>query len=141
MHTTLDTLYGIKIILHNRGFAASDGKVLYFHDGLTYELMNKYRQYFRYRASLFQVKYPKQYVEVRYFSHAPKSVDAELQFTKNKLRAAKAKLTEWTNKVAKYKLAWCSLYPIDDDPAYKKACSKIEKQKNRISELQNELLI
>ena len=135
----MDTLFGVKIILHSRSFATGDGKALYFKDGLTYELMNKYRQYFRYRAALFQVKHPSQYVEVRTFSHEPKSADAELQFTKNKLRAAKAKLTEWSNKVGRYRLAWCSLYPIEDDAAYQKAMSKIEKQKARIIELQNQL--
>lgn len=136
----MDTLFGVKIILHGKSFAGSDGKVAYFRDGLTYELINKYMQYFRYRAALVQVKHPKQHVEIRTFSHEPKSVDAELQFTKNKLRAAKAKLTEWSNKVSKYKFAWCSLYPIEDDAAYQKAMLKIEKQKNRIIELENQLL-
>lgn len=83
-------------------------------DKMTFELRMKYDWYFKYRAALLQVKYPKLKVET-YWGNEPSTGKVLRNQKENKIRAKKAKITEYQNKYAKYKSEYDSLWGIDDD--------------------------
>jgi len=94
--------------------------------GLSWELRIKYDWYFKYRAALLQVKYPKFYVESIWGNELPNQKTFE-QIRNNKIKSKKAKITEYKNKLKLAELNWNSLFPIEEDLYYQKAIEKIEK--------------
>lgn len=94
--------------------------------GLVWQLRLKYDWYFRYRAALLQVKYPK-YVVDCHWGNVPAEGKSKEYLEKVKIRAKKAKITEYKNKLAKAKAQWASLFPIEDDPDFQRAVEKIKR--------------
>lgn len=107
-------------------------------DDLRWEVRIKYNWYFKYRAALLQVKYPKFKVE-EYWGHELARGKSLQQINKNKLIAKKRKLTEWNNKLDRYKTNWNSLFTIEDDIAYKRAILSINKLEFEIRSLEIQL--
>lgn len=104
---------------------------------MKWELRLKYNWYFIYRAALLQVKYPKHSVE-SYWGNEPakgKTLDEILQ---SKIRAKKSKITEYKNKLQKFKDAYNSLFPIEQDKDYHKAWAKIIALEIELEDLLNE---
>ncbi len=93
---------------------------------LRFDLRVKYDWYFKYRAALLQVKYPKYLVETSWGHEIPEEKYLA-QLRKNKIRARKAKITEIRNKIAQAEKEWNGLFPIKDDPIYIKACIKLKR--------------
>lgn len=114
-------------------------------DGLRWETRIKWDWYFKYRAALLQVKYPKYIVKV-YFGQAPPSENT-IEFQKqNKLRAKKAKLTKiknnfslYQNEFDKFKSEFSELFPIEESLIFKEYQSNFEKFKEKINQLQFEI--
>lgn len=94
-------------------------------DNLRFELQVKYQWYFRYRAALLQVKYPRAIVELTTGDKKPDAHRA-VHLAHNRLRARKAKVTEFNNKLDKLKESWNSLFPLEEDPKFNLVQQKIE---------------
>lgn len=94
--------------------------------GLRFDLRMKYDWYFKYRAALLQVKYPKFQIDV-FWGNEPAHGKTLEQIRASKIRAKKAKITEIKNKLQKAKDSWSSLFPIEDDYHYQKAVSKLKR--------------
>lgn len=103
--------------------------------GLTFTLRCKYDWYFKYRAALLQVKYPKMYVTVRW-GHEPATGITADQILKNKIIAKKRKVTEYENKLQRAKNEWNYLFPIEQDVTYLQATEKVNKLKFELQTLQ-----
>lgn len=95
-------------------------------NGLVYQLRLKYDWYFKYRAALLQVKYPKYVVDCHWGSEPAQGKTLE-QIVEAKIRAKKAKITGYKNKLNKAKTQWASLFPIEDDPDFQRAVEKIRR--------------
>src|SRR5690606_1187671 len=78
--------------------------------GLRFDLRMKYDWYFKYRAALLQVKYPKFQIDV-FWGNEPAQGKTLEQIRESKIRAKKAKITEIKNKLQKAKDNWSSLFP------------------------------
>ena len=140
MINVADKKYGCKILLHRTGSYSYDPKLMGYWTDLRFELALKYKQYFRYRAALVQVQNPRLYVELVFFDfdYIPKHEEIKKRLL-NKLKDAKARRTRWNNEVAQYKAHWSSLFPIEDDPSYIKALSKIQAKEKSIIDLENQI--
>lgn len=95
-------------------------------DGLKWQLRLKYDWYFKYRAALMQVKYPK--LEVQYhWGNKPATGKTLEEIRLYKIKAKKSKITQYKNKLEKAKANWTSLFAIEDDPDYQRAVEKIKR--------------
>jgi hypothetical protein len=94
--------------------------------GLKWELRLKWDWYFKYRAALLQVKYPKFEVQT-YWGNEPATGKTLEEIRQGKIRAKKSKITEYKNKLKKAELNWSSLFPIEEDIDYKRAVEKINR--------------
>lgn len=104
------------------------------------ERFGGWRWYFKYRAALLQVKYPRYYVELNVGS-VESSGRTKEEIIKARIRAKKGKITEYSNKLYRAEVTHTELFPIKDDLLYQKAASKIERLKIELVELQNELIL
>lgn len=93
---------------------------------LRWELRTKYDWYFRYRAALLQVQYPKFLIDTAWGNETPDDKARE-QLLKNMLRAKKAKITGLRNKLHKAREEWNSFLPVEEDPVYLKCLAKVER--------------
>lgn len=135
-----DKRFGCKILLHQRSHVAADPILLKYYSGFKFETYNKWRWFFRYRTARYQIDHPRKMVELREFSFDYLPSDEEKkQRIKNKLRSAKAKVTEWTNKLEAYKANHNSLFPVEDHPLYQKAVAKVEAKKIEVQQYEEEL--
>ena len=91
---------------------------------LSFDLRMKYDWYFKYRAALLQVKYPRLKVEFTFGSEAPKEEDLK-RILEKKIRSKKAKITKYENKLKRAEETWNSLFPIEEDEIYLRAKTKI----------------
>lgn len=94
--------------------------------GLKWNLRLKYDWYFKYRAALFQVKYPKFEIQT-FWGNEPATGKTLEEIAQSKIRGRKAVLTKNKNLLIKAKKNWNSLFPIEDDPDFKRAVNKIKK--------------
>lgn len=111
-------------------------KTLIWSD-LPFELRTKYEWYFRYRAALLQVQYPKMHVQIDFGSSEGSAVQ-KANSMKNLIVKRKAQVTEWTSKIEKAKKHWNSLFPIEEDIYYKRAIAKLEKVEFELKELEEQ---
>lgn len=101
-----------------------------WHD-LPFDLRIKYDWYFKYRAALLQVKYPKHYVEFR-FGHVDATGPDIAKALQNRIRAKRSKITEYKNKLRLYEQQQAEqqkgqLFTIPIDEMYPKAIAKIKR--------------
>lgn len=110
-------------------YTASERKLaVYKHWGnMTLDQRLKWGWYFRYRAARYQVENPRSDVDFMWGS-TPKENREEINHI-NKLRSKKAKITEFTNKLAKARDSWTGLFPIEQDSLYQQAAAKVERLK------------
>lgn len=106
---------------------------------LPWEVRTKWAWYFKYRAALLQVKYPRFNVE-SYWGHEPAQGKGLEQIVKNKIKAKKAKVTEYKNKLELAKKTWNFLFPIEQDESYIKAVQKINKLEFELRALESEFV-
>ncbi|MCP9763818.1 hypothetical protein [Lacihabitans soyangensis] len=95
-------------------------------DGLKWQLRLKYDWYFKYRAALLQVKYPRLEVNC-YWGNEPATGKTLEEIRLDKIRAKKSKITQYRNKLEKAKANWTSLFAIEDDVDYQRAVEKIKR--------------
>ncbi|UJP63972.1 hypothetical protein [Mongoliitalea daihaiensis] len=81
--------------------------------------------YFKYRAALLQIKYPRYEVDMRWGNNSkPKSEFEKLQ---DKITGKKATITKYKNLLKKAEDSWTDLFPITTNPDYNKAVEKIKR--------------
>lgn len=118
MFTVIPKLFAIKIVTGSQRALA---QTVYFTKDLPINLRIKYDWYFKYREALVRIQNPKNYTEITFVAYdAPKETidQIELKRSKDKLRAAKAKLTKIENRMKLFKSEYNSLFPIQEDPIY-----------------------
>lgn len=93
-------------------------------ENMRFDIRLKYDWYFKYRAALLQVKYPKYHVDC-YWGNEPAQGNQLVISLKNRITAKKRQLTQCSNKIKLYRLRWHSLFPIDD---YQKINDLIDKE-------------
>lgn len=113
--------------------------------GLRYELRLKWDWYFKYRAALLQVQYPKHTVEILHGSEPATGKTLE-QLESNKLIALKGKITRAKNKLAAYEkefAAWqksyTEIFPREQHPANIAYSLNIAMAKNKLKDLEEKL--
>lgn len=119
------------------------GKLVWWKkwEDLPVEVSIKWRWYFVYRAALMQVKYPCYQVEHRWGSEPAVPQDVSWKNgMKNRIKGAKANLTKAKNKLEAAVNEWDEIFPIEQDPLYPKAVSKIKRLENELKLLQDEYL-
>lgn len=87
---------------------------LFFTD----KLCKRWKWYFKYRAALLQIKYPKYDVEIKYSTSDVKSQIQEMNIIERKISAKKRKVTEFFNKAEKVKMNHNELFPLEENPIY-----------------------
>ena len=122
-----DFRWVIKISLHRNTYKASDAKVMYYKKDLTFELFNRWKWFFRYRAALIQVQHPKQFVELEFIKvKFTPDLQVLLKRAKDKFIGAKATLTKYQNKKKEMEDNWNELFPIEQHPKYMFVMDKID---------------
>ncbi|RXG32028.1 hypothetical protein [Leeuwenhoekiella marinoflava] len=103
----------------------------------TLEQFSRWKWYFKYRAALLQIKYPRYYIRTAWGPEpATRSKNTIL---KARIRAKKAKITQYSKKLKMAKDEWNELFPISENELYIKANQKIERLKRELNEMQIEI--
>lgn len=102
--------------------------------GLKWQLRLKYDWYFKYRSALLQVKYPRFEVQT-YWGHEPATGKTLEEIRQSKIKAKKAKITEYKNKIEKARKNWQNIFPIEDDTYFQKAIEKIKRLEFEVKSL------
>lgn len=97
---------------------------------------NRFRWYFKYRAALIQIKYPKYEVDCTWGNDFRLRTPEEAM--KDKIIGKKATLTKYRNLLKKAEDSWVDLFPIDSNPDYIKAVNKINRLQLELKQLENE---
>lgn len=108
------------------GKAPSNQK-LYFNTGFTMEQLTKWKWYFHYITSKWQLETPRQFVELEFFTYEATPVD-EAKIKKNLATAAKARVTKIANKIEQYKQWYASqgfIWPMEEQKDYQAALCKL----------------
>lgn len=113
------------------------GNLLQLHrwEDLRFELRTKYDWYFRYRAALAQVQHPRAYVDFRW-GLSPASPKTEVQILKNRIRAKRAKITGYKNKLQRIAAEWDSIFPIEEDMPYQRTVCKINELERELQKME-----
>lgn len=133
-------LYGCIIVIHKNSYLASGEKPLKEFRNLSLDLFMKYKWYFRYLTAKYQVQNPKRLIEIKDFSY-PFYSEAEIEHRNltNRLRSAKAKVTEWTKKLQKFIDNYDEIFPYQEHLIYKRALAKVKAKEKLVIQLQLEL--
>ncbi len=106
------------------------------------EVVTKWRWYFDYRAALYKVQNPRKYVEIRLGFETLEAIDPiahEKLLLSRKITSCKAKITEWTRKLADAKVIMAKrspMFPIENEPGYINAVNKLEAKKSELARKQ-----
>ena len=114
----------------------ANGESIAFHkwEGYTLQQLVKWSWYFKYRAALYQVKYPRAYIQVTSFK--VNAVGRDLtRALYNRWVAKKRKITEWTNKIKRAEDNYSQLFPIEEQKGYITAVAKLARLKEEFKEM------
>jgi len=103
------------------------------------ELSKRWKWYFRYRAALLQVKYPKYDVELKYSTSDMKSERQEINLLERKITAKRRKVTEYFNKAEMIREKHSELFPLEDNPIYLRLKNIEIKKRQELESLEKEL--
>lgn len=113
--------------------------------GLVWDLRLKYDWYFKYRAALLQVKYPRFKVETSW-GNVPAEGKTLERIRQNKIKSKKATITKYKNRLNSYKQefedyksGYTLLFPIESELLYQKFVASIDLAESKIKRLENEL--
>lgn len=128
--------FGCQIRIHNNSFKGSSSKIVKRFDGFTFEQFMKWRWYFRYLTAKHQVNNPRVFVELDEFNYEfiPEKQD-QLKRLKNRAKSARAKITEWKNKLIKFEKSYTEIFPITENPYYIKAMNKVNEKECLLNSL------
>lgn len=103
--------------------------------GLPFHTRMKFNWYFRYRAALLQVKYPKHEV-IQHWGKEEPTEQQKADSLRNKIRAKKGKITEIQRKLAMARDKWAEIFPIEEDAYYLRAVEKLNRLKQELKEME-----
>lgn len=106
--------------------------------GLPWNTRLKFDWYFKYRAALLQVKYPRFDVEITW-GNVPSEGKSRAQLLENHISSKKGQLTKKENLLKAFINSWDSLFPYQEEVLYQKAVAKIETLRFELKELEIEL--
>ncbi len=117
-----------------------------YWNGYTLQQHVRWKWYFKYRAALLRIKYPKSHIEESWGHYEPKEKKSQIKVLKGRITAKKRTLTKWKNKMDKYlkgmeehnKTVIIPFNP-NDDPNYKPALEKIGRLEYELEELLKEM--
>jgi hypothetical protein len=107
-------------------------------EGLPWPVRCKWDWYFKYRAALLQIKYPKYHIE-KSWGNIPATGKTLKQILEGKIASKKGQLTKFKSLLYQAKVNWNQIFPIDEEPDYKKAVAKIERLEKEYQELIDQL--
>lgn len=110
----------------------------FFWDRMSAESRKRWDWYFKYRAALLQVMYPRYHVEFVWGTYS-KPTDEMIIAVRNQWISAKRKVTEYENKLQKAKDNWNEIFPIEEDVRYKNTVKYIDEKKSKVFLLRCEL--
>lgn len=124
------------------GEAPGGNPCIYFNKDLRFETFMKWKWYFDYRAAFYKITYPKHKVDLLTGSYdyiAPREL--QIKALRDSIAGKKRVITMYKNKIQMAKSEWNELFPIEDEPMYQKAISKVEKSQTELDNLQISLII
>ncbi|MDV3880743.1 hypothetical protein BAS06_09350 [Elizabethkingia miricola] len=140
MVTTANYIYWVKIKIHS-GSYPTDPVIELFYWEFPWHVRTKWNWYFKYRAALAQVKYPKSLVVFKWGNKEP-DTRTKLDFLKSQVTAKKRMITKLSNEISKHE-EWLHLNNIfgisGDDGRLEKAEIKLDKYQCELKELENEI--
>jgi len=132
--------YGVAIYRHRLSHYGGDAFCVMKWDGLSFAQANKYDWYFRYRAALFQIETPQQFIEIRKWNYPHVDpVKVQLLRLQNKLIAAKGAVTKIEGQLTLARNNWNALFPIEEEPLWGKAQEKLERKRKEVREIEEEI--
>lgn len=132
-----DRLHWVVIKVKTR-FGSGDLVEFLKWDGLRFELRMKYDWYFKYRAALCQVKYPKYDIELSW-GNEPASPKHMNDVIKGKITAKKRVITQIENSLKIAESTWIEMFPIDEHPLYMKSKGKLARLRLELASMEQEL--
>jgi hypothetical protein len=132
----------VAITVHEKGYGSLVIDFLRWKD-LTFDIRIKWEWYFRYRAALLKVKYPRSMVLYQWGNYEVESEeDAARRALKNRITAKKGKVTEVSNKLKQFETEWSKkyLFPASDQPEHKFLTEKLTRVKKDLIQLENQLI-
>jgi hypothetical protein len=140
----VDTLVWRIFITENR--LSNHSKVVYSYDGMSFQMLCRWKWYFEYRTALYKVKTPKNSYDLEWYSRKAESNSSiAITHLKNQITSKKAKITEYRNKLSAFKFEYMrdgmrnELYPIETTEQYKLALDKILSREKELIIMENEL--
>lgn len=106
---------------------------------LSLQQLVKWDWYFRYIAAKEQIKTPLQCIELRkhkYIDTDEKTFKANQ--LRNKIVAAKAKISKYKNRMEVIRKGWCELLPMEDHPHFVLSTLKIQEAEQKLKNLTKE---
>jgi hypothetical protein len=135
IETTYDMLHWVRIKVYSNHYRQIVEQLYY--DRLPFNLRMKYDWYFKYRAALLQVKYPRYHVEFTWGKEAPIHPEDIRRINLRKEISLKAKITKATNVLNRcladyrtWKENYSELFPMETHPTYKMFIETIKKLNN-----------
>ena len=107
-------------------------------EGLPWATRCKFDWYFKYRAALLQVKYPKYHIE-KTWGNVPADGKTAKQIIQNKISSKKGQLSKFKSLLFQAKANWNQIFPIENEPDYQKAVTKIQRLEKEYHDLLEEL--
>ena len=107
-------------------------------EGLPWAVRCKWNWYFKYRAALLQVKYPRYEVTCSW-GNEPATGKTLEQSLRQKLSAKKGQLTKFKSLLFQARANWSELFPIEHEPDYQKAVAKIDRLEREYEALNYQL--
>lgn len=107
---------------------------------MMFEHRCKWDWYFKYRAALEQIKYPRAKVEFCW-GNKPAEGKSLLQIKMDRFASRKREITKISNAITKHEqhMSRLLIWEKDNDVQYQKALSKLERVKNEYHQLEEEL--
>ena len=130
--------YRCRVILRTKQYG---GEVLQCLEwtGNNLERFVRWKWYYRYRAALLQTQNPKMYVEIDHTPVKNNSQKDVVEILKRRVSARKSQLSKWKNLLKKAEENWNQLFPIQEDPNYKKSISKIKYNQGELNQVMKQL--
>ena len=128
----IETRIWVKITFNEKGISALR-KCVYFRNEMKVDFFQRWKWFFEYRAALLRVKYPKAFIE---YTHSPyEYVLPEEKYrekVKNQYLSDKCQLTKFQNKLNYVLANWNELFPIEENPNWKKIVEKMNYYQERL---------
>lgn len=109
------------------------------YERTTYDFNKRWKWFYKYRQALLQIKYPKADIEILYETIPVQSYEQQRHLLKNKIIARKRKVTEFDNKIQRFKDGYMDLFPVEENPVYIQLNNRKKYHEMKLENLNEEL--